>query len=85
MDEVDDELARIAAGELAPRDTGWVLREMRAAVAELDAARRARWQQHAADRQRGLETWLAAREALGITDVPSLPWWASEPPPVTIL
>ncbi len=78
---MDDELTAMAAGEPGPRD---ILRELQAAVAELNAARRARWQRHAADRQRGLETWLAAREALGVTDIPSLPWWASEPPPVSI-
>ncbi len=79
---MDAELSAMAAGAPSAADP---LRELQAAVAELNAARRARWQAHAADRQRGLEAWLAAREALGITDVPSLPWWASEPPPVTIL
>lgn len=73
----DGELTAMAAGEPGPVDAGWALRELQAAVNELNAARRARWQKNAAARRRGIETWLAGRAALGITDIPPLPSWAS--------
>jgi hypothetical protein len=77
---VDDELTAMAAGAPGPRD---MLRELHAAVAELNADRRARWQKHAESRERALEAWAAANEAAGLPWYPDAAWWAAEPPECT--